>query len=1209
MPGKSETEFLGFLNDDLCPTLIKWLGVQLPLALGPEWWDRGVLANLSENQLTILRRRRSTELKALDLSGLLRVAARNQRAIAEVGYLPYEFAKSCYSVIEARNALSHLAGGQPLDPHDLLFLVLSTRPLLQWIDTPPPVSARLEEIVDRLMGREIAAAESKVAKPAPFVSLPSPGEPPAAIPAIAVLGTPYDAVGQMEHLSCGAEPPVDSSLRKDEVAPPITHGRLMRIDFEELAPAILHLAIRSDEDEELVIAVRVPPYLHPTARAAAEMLAKVQDDAAQQGIPVALINAIVAGSQLQFPESLSMPFESAPLLVLYPAYLVNVTALTHFDFCARNFLLDRYLTSPAQMAGMRGSVVHEVLEPILKGKADPDTLRDTCLASISRQLPQMVMEGIDPVGLYDDARHHLNALVKGSADWDEFAGSLDIQAERFLINPDLGLKGKIDALVLTTRNRWRAVELKTGKSWGERANRGHEYQVSAYHLLLHATGMGPTDPPCVIYTGDAATALRTPGQAMHSGRMIKQIACDAERAVEIINLRNELVRIDYCGEIPFNDNANKCKSCEKLGKAHACVDLHLLGLGGGDTEVTSLSQILETRTPDLDASRTFGVYNSALLAEFRHLKLTHGTGLSRSTEYRIAHGSCAMVAPLEWDADKHLLTVSIESSNISDMREGDPALLSDKQGPVKGHAIEVWVVNIDRTGATVRLPHRVAELPFTPVYLDRNSPEAPFERQFAALYALWGGHEQQRESLAPIAALLGGLPVELPPNNSTGRSPGTVDDRLLPDQAQAVRLAQGLSKILLIQGPPGTGKTTTLAHIVKTLANSGARVMVATYTHRAAEEVMHKLETLGTHDLEIRKLGRADSTAASRVHACLDNILVADGPATSEAAVSPDTLRQYLSTRAAEIADRLAQPSVYVGTVQAWISGNYDHVLPNSRDRILPFDIAIIDEASQVIAPALVGALRLASKWILVGDHRQLPPIILAPEARVLARTVFECLCEKLAGDTDKFVRLSVQHRMPSEIADFVSETFYGGTVISSEHCRSTLSYIPGVDAPGGAPKAARVIDTGAVGADRPVRQFPIEAQRVVDLLREIKAGGTSLTGPAGKPSVGVIAPYRAQVALLRRLLESNLDGDFGGSFWEQVVDTVDRFQGDEREIIIISMCVDAHASRVPSIYQDERRLNVALSRARQRLIVVGDVGGTLHIPVLDSFCKRFQPG
>ena len=255
----------------------------------------------------------------------------------------------------------------------------------------------------------------------------------------------------------------------------------------------------------------------------------------------------------------------------------------------------------------------------------------------------------------------------------------------------------------------------------------------------------------------------------------------------------------------------------------------------------------------------------------------------------------------------------------------------------------------------------------------------------------------------------------------------------LPMQQRAVELAQGLQDILLIQGPPGTGKTYTLSLIVKALAREGKRIAIATYTHRASDEVLTKISTIAP-EVEIRKLGRLETVSARHCDKCLEQIL--DRSDTDFAKSTPKEMLADLAERQADMETVLSRHCVYIGTTHAWLSGKYDGLagMMNPDNGTL-FDVVIVDEASQIITPNLLGALRLAERWILVGDHKQLPPIVIGDTTGVLKKTLFEKIAEDTSGQENILVQLDTQHRMPSVLSDFIGRTFYGGNLRTAEGC------------------------------------------------------------------------------------------------------------------------------------------------------------------------------
>lgn len=943
----------------------------------------------------------------------------------------------------------------------------------------------------------------------------------------------------------------------------------------------------------------IPEYLKRSAKAAADILKVTSQYHQMTTVTLKLIHVRYDHGRFLFPDSLDAVDTSYPMLVILPEYMVNVTALTHFDYCPRNFLMDRYSLPGTSAAMMRGSLVHHVFGAVLRNPADIPKMIEACNECITDQLPQLVMHGIDSTDYYMDARPHLNTLAASLNGCVKTEKDDEVFIERFMVNPHLGLKGKIDALIHRSNGHWQAIELKTGKSQGHAANQGHAFQVSAYQLLLSQAGIGPLDPPCVLYTGTNARRLRDGVPSLPPSAMLKDVPFDAKKAVDIINLRNEVVAIDHTGQQAYNENSNKCRACVKNGKAAMCVMLSELGLSGGMRPAEHLNELLLSCQIDRDQAALFKTFNRALRYELQAHRLQHGAALQEGQAVRISEGSCLRVKKRIFDPAAHTVQLIFPEGNQSEFREGDPCLLSDAAGPVQGNCMEVYIRHIDRDAAEVTVPKGVDSLWFEPALLDANAPDSAYERNFAALYLLVTQADAAHAGLKQLGAFLTNSQTAIPPNipQPVNNLPPDAAS-LLDAQQQAVSLALGLQNILLIQGPPGAGKTFTLAHIVKALTAQGKRIMLATYTHRAADEVMSKLEACAP-EIQVRKLGRPESTAARHKDKCLVHALdVKDReapPSTGKA------MLESMKTAAERISRLLAQPSVYVGTTQAWMSAQYDHLLKNDTGTPL-FDVAVIDEASQIILPNLLGVLRLAHTWILIGDHRQLPPVVSEETADVLGVTLFESLAEKFDQDPTHLVRLNVQHRMPPAIAHFISQQFYSNKLHSAESCTNNAGaaltdhpllhrHVP-----------LQFIDVKDRADPIHPRQSADEARWIAATLKELYASGLPVMDGAGRFTVGIIAPFRSQVALIRRQLEQDCATWGNAAQWAQLVDTVDRFQGDERHIIFFSLCLHPDQKYVSRTYQDARRINVALSRVKSHLCLVGDLSALDQVPTLKNF-------
>jgi DNA replication ATP-dependent helicase Dna2 len=246
----------------------------------------------------------------------------------------------------------------------------------------------------------------------------------------------------------------------------------------------------------------------------------------------------------------------------------------------------------------------------------------------------------------------------------------------------------------------------------------------------------------------------------------------------------------------------------------------------------------------------------------------------------------------------------------------------------------------------------------------------------------------------------------------------------------------------------------------------------------------------------------------------------------------------------------------------------------------MKFDRVIVDEAGQLDEPSTLGPLARAPRFVLAGDHLQLPPVVRASFASDdvpgLERSLFERLF--METDEDHVARLSMQYRMNQEIQDIPSDLFYGGRLRPSPDAASRRLLLPaGLSADS---RYHRILDP-----ELPVVFVDIDGAdcgkaRPEEAAAVAKTAAFLLGGGAPAHEIGIITPYRAQQALIRRSLD-----DAGAGSAALSVDTVDRFQGGEREVIILSL---ARSDGVTSFLADRKRLCVSLSRARSKLILMG---------------------
>ncbi len=916
------------------------------------------------------------------------------------------------------------------------------------------------------------------------------------------------------------------------------------------------------------------------------------------------------GNDFFVPNLHSGPTNQIPLIVLEPHWLINVTTLTNFDFCQRNYFLERYLLKRQNSAMMRGTFVHEVFEHIVQCANDAPALLRACSAALTDHAIDLAFLGVSPSELYDDAKNHLNGLFRGLKHQDviDMNRIEEIYPERYIINPHIGLKGRIDLIVGRGDGRKQAIELKTSKPWGRDAQPGHTLQVHAYHLLMMEKREERLAPPMVIYSGEAAKKLSNGDRIPHGfwNYLFREVPFNKLDAVKMMNKRNLIVAADNLMHLEFAKNPNKCRGCAGVGKGVHCSFLHDLGLHGGGKIPAALNAPPgePVWAPDEAAIAWFTQYNQALAAEYAAVKEEPGRYFSLPKEDRLETGFCLELRKTGEIDENGVLRLESLGRNESEFREGDPCLLSNEFGPVQGECLEVHITSVNNQEISVRVPKGVHQLWFAPCFLDRHAGETHFEKNFASLYTLLNKKSATHDNLQFLRDFLIYGKKTVIPNTRTDS--GLLSEKsvfpLHPAQEAAVQYACGLKKLLLIQGPPGTGKTCTVAHIIQALHKQGKRILVGTFTHRASDELMKKLKEFAP-GASFTKLGRIESITENLRTFALVGRLAGESNESEESDFGKDGVSLQAEVQYRKACELTRENTVFIATTQAWMSGRYDALASQKGDADL-FDVAVIDEASQVILPQMIGTLRLARKWILVGDHQQLPPVVQSEKAALLRKTLFEQLFNDLPEDPSVKIRLQEQHRMPAVLAAFISRQFYEGRLLTKQDDRKMPVALED--------QFRTVLDdkkriillhvpfthTG----NRYYRQSPSEAEWICKMIGVYDRAGFDFRGN-GTSRIGVIAPFRAQVSALRRKLEQAF-GD--PALARQMADTVDRFQGDERDVIFLSTCLYPQ-EEPPLLYRDTRRINVALSRAKAKLVVVGDMNLLQKIEVFKHLMDYVQ--
>jgi len=389
--------------------------------------------------------------------------------------------------------------------------------------------------------------------------------------------------------------------------------------------------------------------------------------------------------------------------------------------------------------------------------------------------------------------------------------------------------------------------------------------------------------------------------------------------------------------------------------------------------------------------------------------------------------------------------------------------------------------------------------------------------------------------------------------------------------------------VSLLLGPPGSGKTSiALKQMVETeIGKNKASVLLLAYTNRAVDEICKTLTNINT-SLPFIRIG-------------------------SELNCNPE-FREYLMEnrlencqKRSDVSEIIQRCRIFVGTVASvW---NKPELF-----QLKHFDLAIIDEATQLLEPHLLGIFcvknetgkNAVDRFVLIGDHKQLPAVVLQSkeESRVndpllnaagitdLSASLFERLYRKYSneGNTSALDMLSKQGRMHPVISAFPSEHFYEGRLESAGLPHQTEEWVD----------RRRMLFYQVEPLDNEFsnKTNRNEAGTVAEICKKLHAESLKNGEPLDSQTIGVIAPFRNQIALIRKLLQET-----GIPVLTQItVDTVERFQGSQRDIIIYSFCIktEEQLAFLPNWMEEngkliDRKLNVALTRARKQLYVIGN--------------------
>jgi ATP-dependent RNA/DNA helicase IGHMBP2 len=421
--------------------------------------------------------------------------------------------------------------------------------------------------------------------------------------------------------------------------------------------------------------------------------------------------------------------------------------------------------------------------------------------------------------------------------------------------------------------------------------------------------------------------------------------------------------------------------------------------------------------------------------------------------------------------------------------------------------------------------------------------------------------------------------------------------QLNESQQQAVAAIEQNEDMVIVHGPPGTGKTTTLIEAIIQLIKKGEKVLVSAPNNTAVDNIAKGLIVQSVQVLRVGNMSKVDETIF---------------PYTAEGKLANSKLQKeikQLKIRAEEFrkmalkykrsfgkAEREQRNLLFkeVKNTRAEIKklqSYYEEKLHAEADVILGtpiglydakinhinFQTLLVDEAGQCIEPLAWCIFPLAEKYVLAGDHLQLPPTVLSNEAARLGlnRSVLEIAIESI----NNIHLLNTQYRMRQAIAEFSGNYFYNGLLLTAAHLNNIEDHIYFIDTAGSGFNETHGIDGVSLQNEGELRI----AQKLIE------------TEQLDSLQTAFISPYSGQVVLAKEMLPANMR-----------ISTIDSFQGQEKQTVILSL-VRSNDDGVIGFLKDYRRMNVAITRAKEKLFVIGDSATIGADPFYNSFLSYVE--
>ncbi|TMW88814.1 hypothetical protein EJD97_018033 [Solanum chilense] len=915
-------------------------------------------------------------------------------------------------------------------------------------------------------------------------------------------------------------------------------------------------------------------------------------------------------------------------LIVHPDILVSGTRVAGSFSCSRRTVLDERLKSGEYSApALIGTLLHQMFQAgLIRESPTKEFLED-----YARVVLQKSLESLYACGVNENDTHKtlIDAIPKllnwihsfqysevsesPSIDFGSEDGAKKIKVsevldiEEMAWAPKYGLKGMIDASLLVNvksntnvpNEMIMPLEFKTGKATNGQAAMEHNAQVMLYTLLMSERYLQHIGHGLLYYLHTDQTQGITVSRSDLVGLIMRRN-----------ELANDLLKASITQQLPpMLQSPNMCRGCRHL---NVCTIYHKAY--GGTTEGSGLGSVFDSlvshltnehtnflqkwdQLVDLEAKEVEVVKKqiwssqslkndlyapclSSLVLDTSERATPTNFSKGNQFTYHFVHRDWASLGFHQQDGAALNSSIFPVKKFESSLRNGDYVVLSTEPN---GILIATGVVvDMSCSSISVSLSKRL-RLPGS----SRTSQAQDLHQQ------LWRIHKDefmgsfaimrfnliqlflQNEQSSHLRKMI--VDLEVPRFDSGcqfSQDPAISyiwsQKNLNDDQRRAILKILTAKDYALILGMPGTGKTSTMVYAVKALLMRGSSILLTSYTNSAVDNLLLKLKSQG---IDFIRIGRYEVVHEEVRENCLS----------------------MMDTHGLEeIKQRLEQSKVVAVTCL----GITSPLLSNKR-----FDVCIMDEAGQTTLPVSLGPLTFASKFVLVGDHYQLPPLVKSAEAREYGMAV-SLFCRLSEAHPQAICALQSQYRMCAAIMELSNALIYGNRLRcgSSEVENAKIKYTGLPSGPKWIKEAMNpnrpviFVNTDLLLAfetnDRKAVNNPVEANIIAEIVCRLLSRGIL------EEDIGIITPYNSQADLIRQAVSTSVE-----------IHTIDKYQGRDKDCILLSFVRSSENPRnyISSLLGDWHRINVALTRAKKKLIMVGSCITLSNVPLLKLLIEKVE--